>query len=241
MSADNQPVSCAAIASRETGSSADKWVRAEAIAKIVSLIAIPVILAIVGWLVQDKLATSTVSKDYVQLAVSILSQPKQADIDPALRSWAVELLNHNSPVKFSTEIARQLQSGRATLPIEQSENLQALGELYLKSGNYAKAEVLLLEALALQVKLLGGDHPAVADSLANLGTLYLALGNSRQAEAMFQQALQIQEKIGSSANVARLLTDLAAVYDARGDSVKAQTFRHRAGDIYRKLGVLDQK
>ena len=83
----------------------NKLARIETIAKVASLIAIPVVLAGVGWLVQDKLATRTVSKDYVQLAVSILSQPKQAGIDPALRSWAVELLNDNSPVKFSTEVS----------------------------------------------------------------------------------------------------------------------------------------
>jgi len=125
-------MSSTAVANLDRRPSADKWSRAEAIAKIVSLVAIPIILAVVGWLVQDKLASSTVSKDYVQLAVSILSQPKQTDIDPALRSWAVELLNHNSPVKFSTEIARQLQSGGATLPIEQSENFASTWAVVLK-------------------------------------------------------------------------------------------------------------
>lgn len=90
---------------------------AGAVAKILSLIAIPVVLAVVGWLVQDKLATRTVSKDYVQLAVSILSQPKQSEMDPALRNWAVELLTKihqsSSPKRLqrSFALARSLCQG----------------------------------------------------------------------------------------------------------------------------------
>lgn len=218
--------------------SADSWSRAEAIAKIGSLVAIPVVLAVVGWLVQDKLATRTVSKDYVQLAVSILSQPRQAGIDPALRSWAVELLNDNSPVKFSAEVAGQLRSGVATLPIEQSENLRALAGSYADTGDYAKAEASLREALALQEKEFGSEHPAISDTLANLGTLYLAKGDLQQAEVSYQKALAIRERIlgPSDTNVARLLSNLATVYDAKGDARKALVLRHRADAIYRSVG-----
>jgi tetratricopeptide (TPR) repeat protein len=168
---------------------------AEAIAKILSLLAIPVVLAVVGWLVQDKLATRTVSKDYVQLAVSILSQPKKSEIDPALSDWAVELLNENSPVKFSKEVATQLRSGAVTLPGEQAENLRALASSYAKSGNYTKALATLQESLAIQEKEFGSNHPAVANSLLNLGTLYQAMGRYQEAEVAYQRALAAQEKI----------------------------------------------
>jgi tetratricopeptide (TPR) repeat protein len=216
-------------------SRAELWGRVEATTRIASLVAIPVVLAIVGWMVQDQLAARTVSKDYVQLAVSILSQPKQADTDPALRSWAVELLNENSPVKFSTAIATQLKSGAATLPIDQSDNLRALAQSYYNTGEYAKAEAALQQALVLQEKAFGPEHPAVSDSLSDLGTVYFAKGDFSRAEALFQRALAIREKaLGSSdPGIARILSALAAISDAKGDAERAQTLRQRADVIYR--------
>lgn len=71
------------------------WDTIEQIAKITPLVAIPVVLAIVGWLTQDSLAKRNVSQEYVKLAVSILKESKDK-VDPALRDWAVDLLNQNS-------------------------------------------------------------------------------------------------------------------------------------------------
>jgi len=92
----------------------DVWERAETIAKIVSLIAIPIVLAVLGGMLQDQLTARAVSKDYVQVAVSVLMQ--RTDVDPALRAWAVDLLNANSPTKFSLAVETQLKSGVVTLP-----------------------------------------------------------------------------------------------------------------------------
>lgn len=87
----------------------------ERIARIVSLVAIPVVLAIIGAVIQATIGRSTVSRDYVQLAVSILT----ADEDktpPELRDWAVDLLNENSPIKFSKEVAARLKGGEIGFP-----------------------------------------------------------------------------------------------------------------------------
>jgi hypothetical protein len=92
-----------------------RWDYLERIAKILSLIAIPVILAVGGWWIQNALSQRTVSKDYVELAVSILSKP-EGEVDTGLRAWAVDLLNANSPVPFEEEIAKKLSKGEVTLP-----------------------------------------------------------------------------------------------------------------------------
>ena len=63
----------------------------ERIARIVSLVAIPVVLAIIGAVIQATIGRSTVSRDYVQLAVSILTADKDKT-PPELRDWAVNLL-----------------------------------------------------------------------------------------------------------------------------------------------------
>jgi hypothetical protein len=102
------------LITKSEGGRPDPWAHAEALAKIASLIAIPVVLAIIGWRLQDQLASRSVSKDYVQLSVSILTQ--KTDIDPDMRRWAVELLKAHSPIKFTATVESQLKAGTLTLP-----------------------------------------------------------------------------------------------------------------------------
>lgn len=80
--------------SRRTGSSnagtverADRWDQLDKTARLLSLIAIPVVLAVVGWFVQDSLSDRNVSQEYVKLAVSILKEPKDK-VEQSLRGWA---------------------------------------------------------------------------------------------------------------------------------------------------------
>lgn len=87
----------------------------ERTARIASLVAIPVVIAIIGGLIQETLSRSTVSRDYVQLAVSVLTADKNKT-PQELRSWAVDLLNENSPVKFSKEVADRLKGGEIEFP-----------------------------------------------------------------------------------------------------------------------------
>lgn len=87
----------------------------EQLSKILSIVAIPVVLGIVGWIIQDRLATRHISRDYVQLAVSVLKET-ESDVSQSLRNWAVDLLNNHSPVKFSPEVVRDLKTGEIRLP-----------------------------------------------------------------------------------------------------------------------------
>jgi hypothetical protein len=95
----------------------DRWDQLERIAKVMSLIAVPVVLAIVGWFVQNSLSDRNVGQEYVKLALSILKEPKEK-IEPSLRDWAVDLLNQNSPTRFSAQVVQALKEGQATLPAQ---------------------------------------------------------------------------------------------------------------------------
>jgi hypothetical protein len=95
----------------------DKWSTVERISKGLSIAAIPIVLAGVGWIIQARLQNQSVSRDYVQLAVSILRDPDKEKVPPELRDWAVDLLNENSPTKFSPEVTKKLKSGETTLPM----------------------------------------------------------------------------------------------------------------------------
>jgi len=82
----------------------------QAIATIVSLVAIPIVIAIVGWAVQEKIADQTTKKDYVLMAVGILNK-QQSEGDEELRRWAIEVLDKNAPVPFTKDIKIKLESG----------------------------------------------------------------------------------------------------------------------------------
>ena len=56
-------------------------------------------------------------------------------------------------------------------------SLNNLAMLYHARGQYAEAAPLLARALAIREKVLGPNHPDVAQSLNNLGELYRARGH----------------------------------------------------------------
>jgi WD40 repeat protein len=100
----------------------DRWDQLEKGARVLSWVAIPLVLAVVGWLIQSSLSERNVSQEYVKLAVSILKEPKDKTEAP-LRGWAADLLNQNSPTKFSPEVLQALKEGQATLPAQLAEIL----------------------------------------------------------------------------------------------------------------------
>lgn len=87
----------------------------ERLAKILSLVAIPIVLAVIGWVIQNRLSERNLGQEYVKLAVSILEKPKSSEVPAGLRDWAVDLLNQNAPTKFNAETIRQLKMGEINL------------------------------------------------------------------------------------------------------------------------------
>ena len=84
--------------------------RAKNLATIVSAIAIPIVLAIAGYFVQRELSNEGLKKDYVGIAASILKEDA-AKQEPELRTWAVKVLDDNSPVPFSKRAKEGLIAG----------------------------------------------------------------------------------------------------------------------------------
>lgn len=112
--------------------------------KIAAAIAIPVILAIVGYFVQSTVTTRTLalqdsisqrenSAAYVQLAVSILSQKKSA---APLRKWAAEVMNKQGPVPLDDALVKQLEEGSIKLPRAAPYYNHAYPSNYAAEGGY---------------------------------------------------------------------------------------------------------
>lgn len=91
------------------------WDKLESISKITSAIAVPVVIALGGWWIQDSIMQQSIGKDYVALAVSVLEKPK-AEVDQGLRDWAVDILDDYAPRRFSPDTIARLKKGSASLP-----------------------------------------------------------------------------------------------------------------------------
>jgi hypothetical protein len=94
----------------------DTWLdNTEKISRIFSIAAIPVVIAVGGWLIQRQLQDQTIRRDYVQLALSILQNPDPSKVPPEIQEWAVDLLNQNSPTRLNAQAIEHLKSGAITL------------------------------------------------------------------------------------------------------------------------------
>lgn len=77
----------------------------ESVAKIASLIIIPIVIALTGWWVQSSVAQAGIKKDYVAMAMAIL---KDKNADAELVTWASEVIRQNSPTPLSNELQTKI-------------------------------------------------------------------------------------------------------------------------------------
>lgn len=110
------------------------WERVETPAKVVSMVALPIVIAIGGWFIQKSVMQQSVSKDYVALAISILERPL-TDTEPSLRVWAVDLLNSYTPLKFPSDLVARLKTGSLDLSNIGALSNRSSGGLAISSDN----------------------------------------------------------------------------------------------------------
>ena len=110
------------------------WERVETPAKVVSMVALPVVVAIGGWFIQKSVMQQSVSKDYVALAISIIERPP-ADTDSSLKDWAVDLLDSYTPLKFPSDLVARLKTGSLDLSSIGALSNQSSGGLAISSDN----------------------------------------------------------------------------------------------------------
>jgi len=114
--------------------------------------------------------------------------------------------------------------------------LSHLGEVRQAQGEYAGAEALLEEALALRRELLGPQHPLIAQSLDDLGIYRYDRGEYAKAQALHEQALEMRRALPQAAEleIAESLNNLAAVLLARGAAAEAEKRLREALEIRRR-------
>jgi CHAT domain-containing protein len=109
-------------------------------------------------------------------------------------------------------------------PLDRANQMNNLGLLNKKQGNYAAAESYYLAAKEIREIECGADDPAVAVSLDNLAGLYLEQGKFTEAVALRQKSLEILEKTLPPDHPELAITrgNLAEIYERLGNPQEAE-------------------
>ncbi|CBJ26207.1 NB-ARC and TPR repeat-containing protein [Ectocarpus siliculosus] len=146
--------------------------------------------------------------------------------------------------KLSGDPQLEVASYRASLgALEWGEATEAaarsyfsVGFLFNVQGKYDDAESLYKRSLATQEKVLGQEHPDVAQSLNDLAGLLRAQGKYAEAEPLYEQSQAIREKVlgPEHPDVATTLNDRARLLESQGKYVEAEPLYERCQAIYEK-------
>ncbi len=145
---------------------------------------------------------------------------KMAEFKPA-QEWLERLLEIREAEGENAELGRVLHE---------------LALLRKNQGKYAEAEPLYLQAIAVQEKALGKDHPDVAEALNDLAVLYWCEENYGEAEPLYLCALAVKEQFfgKNHPSVAQTLNDFAILYRKQGRMEEAKSLHLRALEIREK-------
>jgi len=105
--------------------SVERW------ARILSAIAIPVVIAFYANLWNQAQQAKTLQRDYVQMALAILQNTEVKA--PELRAWAEALLEETSPTPLSHDLAHKLAWGLVTMGGRPSRNITETVAIFSQS------------------------------------------------------------------------------------------------------------
>ena len=104
-------------------------------------------------------------------------------------------------------------------------------------GDYPKALEFYTKALNIQEKVLGKDHPDVANSYNNIGSVYSDMGDYPKALDFYTKALNIREKVLGKDHPTTAISynNIGSVYSNMSNYPKALEFFTKALNIKEKV------
>ena len=156
----------------------ERWQR---VATILSLIAVPIIVAVSGALIQQSVKNSEARTKSMELAIQILKEPPGRSDQPGLRTWAIEMLQASSNIPLSDEARKELQA-KPLLAVQQMQRrLSQGGILWLikeKSEQVEDHSITLIDILKASVTVsIGQDNKTITiNDSVEAGCVYHLLG-----------------------------------------------------------------
>jgi eukaryotic-like serine/threonine-protein kinase len=137
--------------------------------------------------------------------------------------------------EISGRTVERLGKDLGTQPLLEAELRDTIGEVYWALGDFAKAEPMQREALAVRRRLLGDEHPDVAQSMNDLGKVLWSEGKLADAEKLHRDALALRQRLAAPGPIAESFNNLALVLYSQGKAAEAETLGQEAVLIRRKL------
>jgi len=132
-------------------------------------------------------------------------------------------------------LGKLLKLPRAAAPTKfRARALFAAGVLAGAQGDYAAADALVGESLAIARRL--DDGQGIAVSLNARAVLAQDRGDIAAAHALFEESLEVWRELGDSRDVARALSNLANVATLQGDHARASSLYEECLAIFQGLG-----
>lgn len=121
-----------------------------------------------------------------------------------------------------------------------AESLEDLALFALAAPDFAKADRLLTEALAIRRVAQGPDHPEVAETASLLGLVRDSLGNLAQAQGYHRQAVRLTEQMRGPSHplLARyLMNHTISLAGRMTEFPRVDRYGRRALEIWARLGL----
>ena len=150
----------------------ERLAQLQAVATIISLVAVPIVVAVLGARFQKSIRASEGRTKSMELAISILKEPPGRSEQPGLRKWAIETLDVSSEVQLSDTARRELLAKPllAIQPIQRNVSSGMSGFFPVGKDftiGQHKAQVKSIERDSIVLAIDGNDHTiAINDSMA---------------------------------------------------------------------------
>ncbi|MCI0538755.1 MAG: tetratricopeptide repeat protein [Verrucomicrobiales bacterium] len=115
--------------------------------------------------------------------------------------------------------------------------LHAQGNLLFELGDFAEAEIIVKDALAIEEEIYGADSAKIILSLVSLANIVAELGRREENSALLRRAVRISEQaLGKKhTTLADLLNSLGLAYQAEGKFEEASSYFKQARKIYEDI------
>jgi serine/threonine protein kinase len=135
------------------------------------------------------------------------------------------------------EASKGMESGLSKDPEVQSQMMNVMGDVYYNLGLFSKSQSLLEQALAVQRRVFGSDHPETLRTESLLGRTLQKEGHSGQAEKLERETLAVQRRILGPENRDTLSTmsRLANVLMWKGQASEAERLDRELLETRRRI------
>ena len=120
----------------DDGPHKDNWDKARSAAGTVSLVAVPLLVAIIGSTLNSSIKDAELRQRTVELAIAVLQEPPDIDEASRLREWAITVINQYSGVPLPEDAKKELQERALPyLSLSRAKELGIRGLLEEREGD----------------------------------------------------------------------------------------------------------